>query len=84
MLFTHTLGLTHALPGVLAGKLSAYGELASSLSGRSARRDPYQLTADTGLVWQVADNVALDASSFFGLTRGVPDLNVFGGFAVRF
>ena len=84
VLFTHTLGLTRAVPGVLDGRLAAYGEFAASVSNRSADRDPPVLTADTGLVFQLTKNVALDLSGFFGLTRAAPDVNVFGGFAVRF
>ncbi len=82
--FFNNLGVQHAVPGILDGKLSLYAEFASAVSSRSADRDPPVLTADTGLVLQVSKNVALDLSGFFGLTRAAPDVNVFGGIAVRF
>ena len=84
LLFSNNLGLAHAVPGVPDGKLTAYAEFASAVSGRSADLDPLVLTADTGLVYQLTKNIALDVSGFFGLTRAAPDVNVFGGFAVRF
>lgn len=83
-LFSNNAGLTRAVPGILEGKLSAYAEFASAVSSRSADLDPLVLTADTGLVYQLGKNVAVDLSGFWGLTRAAPDLNVFGGFAVRF
>lgn len=83
-LFSNNLGLTRAVPGILDGRLGLYAEFASSVSSRSADLDPLVLTADTGLVFQVARNVAVDLSGFFGLTRAAPDVNVFGGIAVRF
>lgn len=72
------------MPGILDGKLGAYAEFASSVSERSTDLDPLVLTADAGLVYQVTKNVALDVSSFFGLTHAAPDVNVFAGLAVRF
>ena len=84
VLFTNNLGVTRAVPGILDGKLSAYAEFASSVSERSADLDPLELTADTGLVYQLTKNIALDVNGFFGLTRAAVDVNVFGGFAVRF
>jgi hypothetical protein len=66
------------------GKLSIYGEFFSAVSSRSAALDPLQLTADVGLIYQLTPNLAVDVNSFFGLTRGAPDLNIFGGVAMRF
>lgn len=83
-LFSNNVGVTRAVPGILGGKLSAYAEFASSVSSRSTEQDPLVLTADTGLVYQLTNNVAVDLSGFFGLTRAAPDVNVFGGIAVRF
>ena len=83
-LFSNDLGLSRAIPGILDGKLSGYVEFASALSSRESRSDPFVLTADTGLVYQITPDIAVDLNSFFGLTRGAPDVNVFGGIAVRF
>ncbi len=83
-LFGNDIGVTRAIPGILDGKLSAYGEFASAISSRESRTDPLVLTADTGLIYQLTPNIALDVNSFFGLTRGAPDINIFAGIAVRF
>ncbi len=72
------------MPGVLHGRLAAYREFAATVSARSAGHDPPVLTADTGLVFQVTDSLAVDLSGVFGLTRAAPDGNVFGGLAGRF
>ena len=83
-LFSNSIGAVRAIPGILDGKLSMYGEFASAISSRESRTDPLVLTADTGLIFQLTPNVALDVNGFFGLTRGAPDVNVFGGIGVRF
>ncbi len=83
-LFSNNIGAVRAIPGILDGKLSAYGEFASAISSRESRNDPLVLTADTGFIFQLTTNIALDINGFFGLTRGAPDVNVFGGIGVRF
>ena len=83
-LFSNNIGVVRAIPGILGGRLSGYGEFASAISSRESRTDPLVLTADTGLIFQLTPNIALDVNGFFGLTRGAPDYNVFGGIAVRF
>ena len=83
-LFSNNLGASRTIPGILEGKLSAYGEFASAISSRESRTDPLILTADTGLILQLTPNIAVDVNGFFGLTRGAPDVNVFGGIGVRF
>ena len=83
-LFSNNIGAVRAIPGVLDGKLSMYGEFASAISSRESRTDPLVLTADTGLIFQLTTNIAIDVNGFFGLTRGAPDVNVFGGIGVRF
>ena len=83
-LFSNNVGAVRAIPGILDGKLSAYGEFASAVSSRESRTDPLVLTADTGLIFQLTPTIAIDVNGFFGLTRGAPDVNVFGGIGVRF
>ena len=83
-LFSNDIGLLRPIPGILAGKLSGYAEFASAVSSRLGKTDPLVLTADTGLIFQLTPNIAIDVDGFFGLTRGAPDVNVFGGIAVRF
>ena len=83
-LFSNSIGAFRAVPGILGGKLSAYGEFASAVSSRESDTDPLVLTADTGLIFQLTSNIAIDVNGFFGLTRGAPDYNVFGGIGVRF
>ena len=83
-LFSNDIGVTRTIPGVFGDKLSGYAEFASAVSSRQSRRDPLVLTADTGLIYQLTPTIALDVNGFFGLTRGAPDVNVFGGIAVRF
>ena len=84
-LFSNSIGVSRTIPGLLDGKLSGYAEFASAISrpGES-RNDPLVLTADTGLIYQLTPNIAIDVDGFFGLTRGAPDVNVFGGIGVRF
>ena len=84
LLFSNNIGAIRAIPGVLDGDLSAYGEFASAVSSRESRTEPLVLTADAGLIFQLTKNIALDVNGFFGLTRGAPDVNVFGGIGVRF
>ena len=83
-MFSNSIGASRAIPGILGGKLSGYGEFASAISSRESRTDPLVLTADTGLIYQLTPNIAIDINGFFGLTRGAPDYNVFGGIGVRF
>ena len=83
-LFSNNIGASRTIPGVLNGRLSNYGEFASAISSRESRNDPLVLTADTGLIFQLTPNIAIDVNGFFGLTRGAPDYNVFGGIGVRF
>jgi hypothetical protein len=83
VLFSESIGVGRAIPGILQGKLSSYAELASAVSSRLSKQDPYALTADTGLIYQLTTNIAIDVDSFFGLTRGAPDVNIFGGIAIR-
>ena len=83
-LFSNNLGVIREVPGILEGRLSAYGEFASAVSSRESRTDPLVLTADTGLIFQLTPNIAIDVNGFFGLTRGAPVVNVFGGIGVRF
>ena len=83
-LFSNDIGVIRAVPGILDGRLSAYGEFASAVSSRESRTDPLVLTADTGLIFQLTPNIAVDVNGFFGLTRGAPVANVFGGIGVRF
>ena len=83
-LFSNNLGVSRAVPGVFSGKLSSYAEFASAVSSRGSRVDPLVLTADTGIIYQLTPNIAIDIDGFFGLTRGAPDVNIFGGIGVRF
>ena len=83
-LFSNNLGVSRTIPGLLSGKLSGYAEFASAVSSRSSDTDPLVLTADTGLIYQLTPNIAIDVDGFFGLTRGAPDVNIFGGIGVRF
>ena len=83
-LFSNDFGVIRPLPGILNGKLSGYAEFASAVSSRLSKTDPLVLTADTGLIFQLTPNIAVDINGFFGLTRGAPDVNVFGGIGVRF
>ena len=83
-LFSNDIGVSRAIPGIFGGKLSGYGEFASAVSSRESDTDPLVLTADTGLIFQLTPNIAVDVNGFFGLTRGAPDYNVFGGIGVRF
>ena len=83
-LFSNSIGVSRAIPGVFNGKLSGYAEFASAVSSRRSDTDPLVLTADTGLIYQLTDNIAIDVNGFFGLTRGAPDVNIFGGIGVRF
>ena len=84
VLFSNDAGVSRAIPGVLQGRLSSYAELGSAISSRRSRTDPFVLTADTGLIYQLTPNIAIDVDGFFGLTRGAPDVNIFGGIGVRF
>jgi hypothetical protein len=83
-LFSNNIGAFRTIPGILQGKLTGYAEFASAVSSRLGKNDPLVLTADTGLIYQLAPNVALDIDGFFGLTRGAPDVDIFGGIGVRF
>ena len=83
-LFSNSIGVSRTIPGLLDGKLSGYAEFASAISSRESRHDPLVLTADTGLIYQLTPNIALDLDGFFGLTRGAPDVNIFGGIGIRF
>lgn len=83
-LFSNSIGASRTIPGLLDGKLSGYAEFASAISSRESRNDPLVLTADTGLIYQLTPHISVDVDGFFGLTRGAPDMNVFGGIAVRF
>ena len=83
-LFSNSIGVSRAIPGVLSGKLSGYAEFASAVSSRRSDTDPLVLTADTGLIYQLTPNIAIDIDGFFGLTQGAPDVNIFGGIGVRF
>ena len=83
-LFSNSIGVSRAIPGLLDGKLSGYAEIASAISSRESRNDPLVLTADTGVIYQLTPNIAIDVDGFFGLTRGAPDVNIFGGIGVRF
>ena len=83
-LFSNSIGVSRTIPGLLDGKLSGYAEFASAISSRESRNDPLVLTADTGLIYQLTPNIAIDVDGFFGLTRGAPDVNIFGGIGVRF
>lgn len=83
-LFSNNVGVSRAVPGVFDGKLSSYAEFASAISSRESRNDPLVLTADTGFIFQLTPNIAVDINGFFGLTRGAPDVNVFGGIGIRF
>ena len=69
-LFSNEIGAIRAIPGVLDGKLSAYAEFASAVSSRRSNTDPLVLTADTGLIFQLTKNVAVDVNGFVALTRG--------------
>jgi hypothetical protein len=83
-LFSQNIGAFRTIPGILQDKLTGYAEFASAVSSRLSNYDPLVLTADTGLIYQLTPNVALDVDGFFGLTRGAPDVNIFGGIGVRF
>jgi hypothetical protein len=50
----------------------------------TGHNQPWVGTLDTGLIYQVTPNFSVDVDSFFGLTPGAPDYNVFVGFAHRF
>lgn len=71
------IGISRAI----VGNLSAYLEFYSAVS---SGHDRWIATLDTGLIYQAGPNFSVDINSFFGLTRGADDLNVFVGFARRF
>lgn len=66
----------------IVGNLAAYGEFYDAVS--TGHGNPWVGTADTGLIYQLTPNCSVDLDSFFGLTRGVSDYNVFVGFGHRF
>jgi hypothetical protein len=76
--YANSLCLSHALWRRLAGYLELY-TLASTESGAG-----WQATADTGLTFQLSEEIQLDAGINIGLTHAAPDLNVFSGLAFRF
>ena len=67
------------LSRTIVGNLSAYVEFYDAVSS-----GPWVGTLDTGLIYQVTPNCSIDVNSFFGVTRGAPDYNVFSGFGYRF
>jgi hypothetical protein len=73
-LHSATLGIA------LSETVGSYWELVS-IAGIS---QSHQMSANTGLTFQIAPNLVLDAGSRIGLTRSAPDLGVFSGFSVRF
>ncbi len=64
----------------LSKRLSSYTEIVS-VSSPSA---PHQLTANTGIILQISENLAVDAGCRIGLSASAPDLGVFSGFSIRF
>jgi hypothetical protein len=69
------IGLSHTIVGNLSGYVEFYDAVSAG---------PWVDTLDTGLIYQVTPNCSIDVNSFFGLTRSVPDYNVFSGFGYRF
>jgi hypothetical protein len=70
------------LSRTIVGNLSGYVEFYDAVS--TGHNQPWVGTLDTGLIYQVTPNFSVDVDSFFGLTPGAPDYNVFVGFAHRF
>lgn len=62
--------------------LSAFVEFANEISSESP--SPAACQVDTGLIYQLGENVQLDLDCNFGVTREAPDLVPFAGLAVRF
>ena len=71
-------GLSRAIVGNLSGYLEFYDAVSTGA------HQPWIGTLDTGLIYQVTRNFSIDLNSFFGLTQGANDVNVFVGFARRF
>jgi hypothetical protein len=61
-------------------KLSAFYELAGEVVGGGGD----ELSANTGVMWQVADNIQIDAALFFGLNGATEPVTALTGIAVRF
>jgi Putative MetA-pathway of phenol degradation len=70
------------LSRTIIGNLSGYVEFYDAVS--TGRNQRWVGTLDTGLIYQVTPNFSVDMDSFFGLTNGTPDYNVFVGFGHRF
>ena len=70
---SHGLGIKH---------LSAFVEFANEISSESP--SPAACQVDTGLIYQLGENMQLALDCNFGVTREAPDLVPFAGLAVRF
>ncbi|MBV9009325.1 MAG: transporter [Verrucomicrobia bacterium] len=66
----------------LVGQLSGYVEFYDAVS--TGKDQPWVGSIDTGVIYQVTADFAIDANSFFGVSRAAPEYNVFIGFARRF
>lgn len=72
--------LTASLEFEASERLSAFYELAGEANGGGGD----ELSANTGVMWLVSDNVQLDAALFFGLTEASAPLMAMTGIAIRF
>ncbi len=77
--FVNAVLLGHTL---FTDKLSSYAEFYSVVTRGNATT--HAAFFDTGLVYQIAPNVALDLGCNFGLTRAAPDFQPFTGLSIRF
>ncbi len=77
--FTNYLSVQHSL-GIKP--LSAFVEFASEVDTESP--SPVSAQVDTGVLYQLNDNVQLDVDCYFGVTRNAPDFMPFAGLSVRF
>jgi hypothetical protein len=70
--------LTRALPLNLSGYVEFYSDTSNE------QGSAWQATADTGLIFSLAQNAELDVNADVGVTPAAPDYNIFLGGSIRF
>jgi hypothetical protein len=70
--------LTRALPLGLSGYIEFYSDTSNE------QGSGWQATADTGLIYSLAQSAELDVNADVGVTPAAPDYNVFFGGSIRF
>ncbi len=77
--YSGVVAVTHALTGNLGATVELFGQRDRDPLGHST-----QATADFLLAWQPIRNWQFDVSTYVGLTRNTPDVELLGGFTRRF